>query len=57
MNPVNTTDVTLLSLSIADFVAAGVTLQAHDYYVSGGLTVLGVVLTYLYHKYGSSTPA
>lgn len=54
MNQVNSTDVTFMSLSIADFMAAAVAIQAHDYYVFGGLAVLGVVLVYLYHKFGSA---
>ena len=57
MNPVNTTNVTLLSLAIAAFSSAGTTLSAHDYYVAGGLTVIGVILVYLYHKYGGTIPA
>lgn len=57
MNQVDPTDVTLMSLSLADFMAASVAIQAHDYYVFGGLAVLGVVLVYLYHKFGTSSPS
>lgn len=53
--PVNSTDVTLMSLAMADFTAATAQLVAHDYYVAGGLAVIGVVLVYLYHKFGSTT--
>ena len=57
MNPVSTTNVTLLSLALADFALAGSSLTSHDYYVAGGLTVLGVILVYLYHKFGGIIPA
>ena len=56
MNQVNPTDVTFMSLSLADFALAGQQLMVHDYYVAAGLTVLGVILVYLYHKFGN-TPA
>ena len=55
MNTVSTTDVTLFSLSLADFALASQQLVAHDYFVAGGLAVLGVVLVVLYHKFGSKT--
>ena len=55
MNPVNGTDVTFMSLALADFMAAATSLSAHDYPVAGGLVVIGVVLVYLYHKFGTST--
>lgn len=55
MNQVSTTDVTFMSLSLADFGAAAAALNGHDYYVAGGLVILGVVLVYMYHKFGSPT--
>lgn len=48
-----TTDVTFMSLALADFSGAAVALGQHDYYVAGGLAVLGVILVTLYHKFGS----
>lgn len=56
MNKVNLTDVTFMSLAIADFTAATAFLTDHDYPVAVGLVVLGVLLVYLYHKFGSATP-
>jgi len=53
MNSVNNTDVTLMSLALADFMAAAVAIQSHQYYIFSGLAILGVVLVYLYHKFGS----
>lgn len=55
MNQVSGTDVTLLSLSLAAFTGATTALVAHDYYVAGGMMAMGVLLTYLYHKFGSPT--
>ena len=54
-NQTNATDITFMSLAMADFGGAASTLANHDYYVAAGLVVLGVVLVYLYHKYGSTT--
>lgn len=56
-NNVNTTDVTFMSLAMADFAAATAQLVNHDYIVAGGLAVIGVILVVLYHKFGSSTNA
>jgi hypothetical protein len=53
MNKVSATDVTFITLAMADFGAAADFLIKHDYYVAGGLLVLGIVLNYLYHKYGT----
>lgn len=53
MNNVNLVDVTFLSLALADFGAATTYLVAHDYPVAAGLVVIGIVLVYLYHKFGS----
>lgn len=53
MNNVNAADVTFMSLSMADFGAATTYLINHDYPVTIGLTVLGVLFIYLYHKFGS----
>lgn len=53
-NKVNTTDVTLMTLALADFGSAAAALMAHDYYVAGGLAVIGIILVYLYHKFGSA---
>ena len=53
MGNVNKTDVTLFSLALADFSLVTTHLVNHDYYVAGGLLVVGVVLAYLYHKFGS----
>ncbi len=53
MNKVDKVDVALMSLALADFTAAGTALIAHDYFVASGLFVGGIILTYLYHKYGS----
>ena len=55
MNTTNKTDLTFMSLAMADFALAGTQLVAHDYYVAGGLVIVGVVLVYLYHKFGSTT--
>jgi len=55
MNKVSAIDVSLLTLSMADFAAVTDNLIKHDYVVAGGLLVLGVILNYLYHKYGSPT--
>lgn len=55
MNGVNATDVTFLSLALADFTAVASYLTQHDYYVAGGLTLLGIILVYLYHKFGSTS--
>ncbi len=55
MNQVSPSDVTLLSLALADFTATTTFLVAHDYPVAGGLFVIGIVLIYLYHKFGSSS--
>jgi len=52
---VSLSDVTFLSLALGDFALAADILVKHDYYVAGGLAVLGVVLVYLYHKFGSTT--
>ncbi len=52
MNNVQT-DVTFMSLALADFALAGTQLVAHDYYVAGGLAVLGVLLVACYHKFGT----
>ncbi len=54
MNNVSVSDVTFMSLALADFMAASTNLTNHDYPVAGGLVVLGVVLVYLYHKFGTS---
>ncbi len=53
MNPVNATDVTLLTLAMADFTLLTDYLVKHDYAVAGGLLVVGVIFNYLYHRYGS----
>lgn len=53
MNQVNTSDVTMMTLAIADFVAAGNALHAHDFPVAIGLFVVGAFLVYVYHKIGS----
>ncbi len=52
-NPVSSQDVTYLSMSMASFAAAAASLSAKDYVVAGGMLVLGIVLTYLYHRFGS----
>lgn len=54
MNNVNSTDVTLFTLAIAALGAVAPALSAHDYPVAGGLAILGVILVYLYHKFGSA---
>ncbi len=54
MNNVNPTDVTFMSLALADFSAATATLVNHDYLVATGLVGIGVILVFLYHKFGSS---
>jgi len=54
MNNVSSTDVTLMSLALGFFASAASTLAQHDYYVAGGLAVLGIVLVYCYHKFGSA---
>lgn len=54
-NQVNSTDVTLFSLSLGALGGVVPALLAHDYIVSGGLFVFGLVLAYCYHKFGSST--
>ena len=48
-----TTDVTFLSLALGDFSVATTQLINHDYYVAGGLALLGVLLVYMYHKFCS----
>ncbi len=53
MNKVNGTDVTLLSMALADFGAVTTYLVNHDYPVAGGLFVVGILLVYLYHKLGT----
>ncbi len=55
MNNVNGTDVTLLSLATGSFGLVGSSLLTHDFPVAIGLTVLGVILVYCYHRFGSST--
>ena len=50
---INYTDVTFLSLAIADFGLASNALIARDFPVAGGLAFLGVVLVILYHRFGS----
>jgi hypothetical protein len=57
MNQVSSADVTLFSLALAAFGGASTALTDHDWYVSGGLTVLGVILVYIYHKFGSAVGA
>lgn len=52
-NPVSSQDVTYLSMSMASFAGAAAALSAHDYIVAGGSAVLGILLTYLYHRFGS----
>lgn len=52
-NKVNTTDVTLMTLALADFGSAAAAFMAHDYWVGGSLSLIGVLLVYLYHKFGS----
>lgn len=53
MNQVSKSDVTFLSLALADFTATTTFLVAHDYPVAGGLFVIGIVLVYFYHKFGN----
>lgn len=55
MNQVNLTDVTFLTLALGDFSGIPAALQAHDFYVSLGLLIVGVALVVCYHKYGSAT--
>ena len=55
MNKVSLTDVTFMSLALGDFTAAATYLVNHDYPVAGGLMILGVILVFLYHKFGSSS--
>lgn len=57
MNNVNVTDVTLMTLALGALGGVTPALMSHDYPVAGGLLVLGVVLTYLYHKLGSTIQA
>lgn len=52
-NPVSSQDVTYLSMSMASFAGAAAALSAHDYIVAAGSVVLGILLTYLYHRFGS----
>lgn len=54
MNKVNFQDVTFMSLSLGAFSGATTYLVAHDYPVAGGLFMIGIVLTYLYHKLGNA---
>ena len=54
MNKVNAIDVTFMSLALADFTASATYLVNHDYPVAAGLVVLGVLLVYLYHKFGNA---
>lgn len=54
MNNVNAVDVTLMTLAMADFAGATEKLVNHDYIVAGGMTLIGVILIYLYHKFGST---
>lgn len=53
MNNVSASDVTLMTLAFGALGGVTPALTAHDYPVAGGLVVLGVVLVYLYHKFGS----
>lgn len=53
MKTVNKMDVTFMTLALADFSAATAFLVSHDYPVFGGFVALGVVLVYLYHKFGN----
>ncbi len=55
MNQVNSTDVTLFTLSLGALGGVMPALLAHDYIVSGGLFVFGIVLAYCYHRFGSPT--
>jgi len=52
-NPVSPTDVTFMSMSLADFAAAADALSKNQYYVAAGCVALGVLLVYLYHSFGS----
>lgn len=55
MNQVNITDVSLLTLATGALSGVVPALSAHDYLVSGGLFVVGLVFMYCYHKFGSQT--
>lgn len=44
-----TSNVTLFSLAVASFIGVTPALQAHDYIVAGGLTILGIIMVYIYH--------
>ena len=50
-------NMTFLSLAVASFVGVPPALQAHDYPVSVGLVVLGLILFFLYEKTPPTTPA
>lgn len=50
-----TSNVTLMTLSIGAFMGVTPALASHDYYVAGGLAILGIVLVYLYHKFPTPT--
>lgn len=52
-NPVSSSDVTYLSLSMAAFASAADALSKTNYYLAAGCAVLGILLTYLYHAFGS----
>lgn len=54
MNKVDVKDVTFLTLALADFAGATTYLVAHDFAVAGGLFAAGIVLVYLYHKFGTA---
>jgi len=52
-NPVNSQDVTYMSLALAMFASAADALSKNLYYVAAGCAILGIILTYLYHAFGS----
>lgn len=55
MNEVSFSDIAFMSLALADFTAAGVAANAHDYGAAGSLVAIGIILVYLYHRFGSRT--
>ena len=51
------TNMTFLSLAVASFVAVTPALQAHDFSLAGSLTLVGLILFFLYEKTPPSTPS